>query len=146
MIILAILTGLIALAFGVAWIINYKNNGSYSDRGFWLGAGFIVFGVVWFIATLGSINFAISAKNLTGYIYSSNTTVGYTHGHIRFSENAGQDVQPEFCAKADSEVGRKIAEYAGSGKKVRVTVPPYFYLSNNPFACGTTNTKIEEIK
>lgn len=61
----------------------------------------------------------------TGYIYSAEDVLGdKTRGNLRFSEYAGKDNQPSFCVqKAD---GWKIKELAGSGKKVKVTIPTGF--------------------
>ena len=143
MLIAAIVTGIIGLAAGVAWAIRFFMDG---EGGILLGTLFWLFGVIWFFAFLFALNISLSTQNLSGFIYSADTTYGYTTGHIRFSEQAGQDVQPSFCVKADSEPGRQITELAGSGKKVRVTIPPYFYFANNPFACGTTDMKIEVTK
>jgi len=57
----------------------------------------------------------------TGYIYSTETFFDRTNVHIRFSETAGEDTQPSFCvAEEDKEF---VQSLAGSGKKVRVTVP-----------------------
>lgn len=57
----------------------------------------------------------------TGYIYSTENFFDRTTVHIRFSETAGKDAQPSFCvAEEDKEF---VQSLAGSGKKVRVTVP-----------------------
>lgn len=57
----------------------------------------------------------------TGYIYSTEDFFDRTNVHIRFSEAAGKDAQPSFCvAEEDKEF---VQSLAGSGKKVRVTVP-----------------------
>lgn len=61
----------------------------------------------------------------TGYIYSAEDGAGdKTRGHLRFSENAGPDGQPSFCVKKAD--GWRIKELAGSGKKVKVTIPAGF--------------------
>ncbi len=107
-----------------------------------IGLGFIAF-----MALLMSLNYSTTAEHLSGYIYSSETNwTGYTRAHIRFSQNAGQDVQPSFCVKADSEPGQAIAKYTGTDTKVKIEIPRYFYLSNNPWACGTTAMTIIEAK
>lgn len=142
MLIAAIITGIIGLVCGIVWIVNFFKDGIYEGGIFW-GIGFWVFGVIWFFTFLASLNMNFGTNNLTGYIYSSDTKFGYTTGHIRFSENAGMDEQPSFCVKSDSEAGRQIKELTGSGKKVSITEPPYFYFANNPFACGTTKMTIE---
>lgn len=118
-------------------------NSSYGGEGWGILGIFLL--VVAFFTFLFSLNFKFGTENLTGYIYSSSDTAGYTKGHIRFSENAGTDEQPYFCAPSGSEAARKIKQYAGSGKKVAVTVQPYFYFSNNPFACGTDKVTVKPI-
>lgn len=106
----------------------------------------VVFGVLALISLLGSVNWRFGSQQLTGYIYSYSNRAGYTTAHIRFSQNAGTDSQPEFCVAANSDAGRAIQKYTGSNTKVDVNIPSYFYLANNPFACGTTNTTITEAK
>jgi Pyruvate/2-oxoacid:ferredoxin oxidoreductase gamma subunit len=88
----------------------------------------------------------IGSQNLTGFIYSSESRFGYTTAHIRFSQNAGTDAQPEFCVASDSDAGRAIQKYTGSDTKVTVNIPPYAYFSNSPWACGTTSMTIEQTK
>lgn len=143
MLILAIITGTLALACGIGWIVSRVRDGYEGND--WLALGFWVLGAVWIISLLTSTKVSFATENLTGYIYSADTKFGYTTAHIRFSEQAGQDVQPSFCVKSDSEPGRQILELAGSSKKVKVNIPPYFYFSNNPFACGTTDMKIQVV-
>jgi len=110
-----------------------------------LGVLAIVFLLIGFIGFLFVGRVSITTQNLSGYIYSSETRFGYTTSHIRFSEQAGMDVQPSFCVKADSDAGRKVKEITGSGKKVNIVIPPYFYLTLNPFACGNTSMTIQEV-
>lgn len=116
-----------------------------SDNEGW-GVSILFFGALTVIGLLGSINWAIGSKELTGYIYSSSNKAGYTTAHIRFSQNAGTDAQPEFCVKTNSAPGQAIKKYVGSDTKVKVEIPSYFYFANNPFACGTTNMTIQETK
>jgi hypothetical protein len=139
MLIAAIILGLLALFCGVAAIANSDNFEGW-------GAGFLFLGFLWMIAFFGALNMRISSQELTGYIYSSSNRTGYTTAHIRFSQNAGTDAQPEFCVKTDSEPGRAIQKYVGTDTKVKISIPGYFYFSNNPFACGTTKTVIQEVK
>lgn len=136
---------------------------------FFLGLAFFIFGIILFIAGINEmsdgmiggaifsgiigvvimlvfLNVSLSTKNLTGYVYSSEDRFGYTTAHIRFSENAGTDAQPEFCYRTNSPIGKKLAQYVGSDKKVSITIQPYFYVSNNPFQCGTDNMTVKEIK
>jgi hypothetical protein len=110
------------------------------------GMGGVAMFVLMLIATLCSINWSIGSHELTGYIYSSSNKAGYTTAHIRFSQNAGTDAQPEFCVKTDSDAGRAIQKYVGGDQKVKVYIPSYFYFANNPFACGTTGMNITEVK
>lgn len=105
-----------------------------------------MFGFLGFLALVLSISFRVGSQELTGYIYSSTNKVGYTTAHIRFSQNAGTDAQPEFCVKTDSDAGRQVQKYVGSDTKVKVAIPSYFYFANNPFACGTTKMTIQEVK
>lgn len=80
-------------------------------------------------------------KQYTGYIYSAEDGIAETIGHLRFSENAGYDEQPSFCV--DKKDGAQVKELAGSGKKVRVTVPAGFTVAF-PWVCGIP-AQIEEI-
>jgi len=119
-------------------------NSTWDGEGWFVG-GFVLVIIAFFVG-LTTLNLQWGTQNLTGYIYSNEDRAGYTTGHIRFSENAGTDEQPSFCAPSDSEAANKIKEYSGTGKKVKVTVPPYFYFSNNPFACGTDKVNVTEVK
>lgn len=80
-------------------------------------------------------------KQYTGYIYSAEDGIAETVGHLRFSENAGYDEQPSFCV--DKKDGAQVKELAGSGKKVRVTIPAGFTVAF-PWVCGIP-AQIEEI-
>lgn len=140
MIIIAILGAILTVAFTIKFFTSGWYNGDA-----W-GDAAMVFGIITVVAMLMATNVRFSTQTLTGYIYSAEDRVGYTEGHIRFSETAGEDVQPSFCAPSGSTAGKQIRELAGSGKKVRITIQPYFYFSNNPFACGTDKTVIEEVK
>ena len=134
----------IGLILTIICTVQFFRAGAFDGDGW--GAGAMVLGMITVIAFLFSLNVRFGSEQLTGYIYSSSDRMGYTKGHIRFSETAGEDVQPSFCAPSNSKPGQQIREYAGSGKKVRINIQPYFYFSNNPFACGTPETVIEEIK
>lgn len=139
MIIAAIILAVLAVICVIAAFNSYDGEG-------WGVAAVCLFFVAFFVG-LFSMHLDLSSQNLTGYIYSSSTNwAGYTTAHIRFSEQAGTDAQPEFCVKADSDAGRAIAKYAGSGTKVKVEIPSYFYFSNGLGVCGTTNMKITEVK
>lgn len=143
MLIAAIITGIIALASGVIAIVrDFSSNG---DNGFWPFVTFVVFGFLWLIAFLVSLNVSIGSHSLTGYIYSDTSQFGYTTAHIRYSQNAGMDVQPEFCVKTDSKAGQQILADVGTGTKVKINIPSYFYFAESPFACGTTKMTITTI-
>jgi len=143
MLIAAIIFGLVALTGLVIGILGWHENEDWRSVG-WLMS--FVSGILVFITFWLSLHFSIGSQELTGYIYSYSYRVGYITAHIRFSQNAGTDAQPEFCVKTDSKAGRAIKKYVGSGTKVKVDIPPYFYFANNPFACGTTNMTIQETK
>lgn len=144
MFILAIIAFVLTQVCGAIWLYNYQKPDSYGGGLGW-GIGYWTLGVIWLIAFLVSLNISFTNQNLTGYIYASQSTFGYTTAHIRFSQSAGQDVQPSFCVKTDSPVGQQIQRLAGSGQKVRVDIPRYFYFANNPFACGTTKMTITKL-
>ena len=72
-------------------------------------------------------------KQYTGYIYSAEDDIVITIGHLRFSENAGMDEQPEFCV--DKNDGQIVKDLADSGKKVKVTVPAGFKIVV-PWVCA----------
>lgn len=79
---------------------------------------FVTFGMV-------CIQWSPGEAQYTGYIYSAEDGLGdKTRGHLRFSEYAGKDEQPSFCVQKTD--GWKIKELAGSGKKVKVTIPAGF--------------------
>lgn len=58
-----------------------------------------------FVAMTGLVYVSTGEKVYTGYIYSSEDSYNRTIGHIRFSETAGEDSQPAFCAVKGSEDG-----------------------------------------
>ena len=76
------------------------------------------------IFILSCLHLNTGEKQYTGYIYSAEDTLFATTGHLRFSENAGMDEQPAFCV--DKANGQKIKDLAGTGKKVKVTIPAGF--------------------
>lgn len=83
-------------------------------------------------------------KVYTGYIYSVEDSFNKTVGHIRFSEYAGEDAQPSFCASKNSETAKRIKELAGSGKKVKVKVPSGFAINMWYGQCQIEAEIIEE--
>lgn len=138
-----LIAALILFALTVIFIAKAVSDDWDGEAWFFGGC---VTAVIGFVCLLLAINIQWGTQNLAGYIYSNEDRGGYTKGHIRFSENAGADEQPSFCAPSNSEAAKKIKEYSGSGKKVKVTVSPYFFFANNPFACGTDKVTVEEVK
>jgi len=98
--------------------------------------------------TSAAVNLHATSDNYTGYIYSSEKSIfGVNTYHIRFSENAGMDKQPSFCVGTNhKDVSDKLNQYVGSGKKVQITYPAYFYLSNDPGTCGSDGITVKEVK
>ena len=74
-------------------------------------------------------------KTYIGYVYSVTTEwAGHvTVGHLRFSESAGGDIQPSFCVA--NEDADELRELAGSGKKVKVTIPHTGFVWGEAFKC-----------
>lgn len=72
---------------------------------------------------LATFRWQISDDVYTGYIYSRDSSFGYTRYHIRFSQNAGEDSQPSFKVKAGSEEEKKLDALVGSDTKVKIKVP-----------------------
>ena len=107
--------------------MKYKNKFEFTD--FFIDHPALFMGgiIALFIAAIFTIScFRLNTgeKQYTGYIYSAEDTLFQTVGHLRFSENAGMDEQPAFCV--DKSNGQKIKDLAGTGKKVKVTVPAGF--------------------
>lgn len=103
----------------------------YDHTGVVFGVGVLILLATIFGATF--INWNTGEKQYTGYIYSAEDDISKTIGHLRFSENAGMDEQPSFCVNIED--GQQVKDLAGSGKKVRVTVPKGFKLVA-PWACA----------
>lgn len=138
MIIVIISAILLAIAFVVV-----------ATKSYWWGELWMalaaLFGLIAVVALFTGFKWHIGTDQYTGYIYSAESAFGYTTGHLRFSENAGEDSQPSFCV-VDAEQGDLVRSLAGSGKKVKVTVTSKgLFFSNNPFACsGNTTIEIME--
>ena len=120
-------------------------------HGYWDGAGVALWYMISSIVlacVLGLstplIQFNTGEKTYTGYIYSAEDSWDRIVGHIRFSEYAGKDEQPEFCAIKGSSEAKKIKDLAGSGKKVRVSVPAGLHIQMWYGQCGLPAT-IEEM-
>lgn len=96
-------------------------------------------------AIFALIQINLGESTYTGYIYSAEDILDKSVGHIRFSETAGKDSQPSFCVAKGSEESKKLKELAGSGKKVRVTVPEGFVVNMWYGQCGL-QANIEEVK
>ena len=96
------------------------------DHPFW-GTTLIVFVLAIFVGALSCVRISTGEKQYTGYIYSAEDSFGETTGHIRFSQNAGEDMQPSFCVK--KEHGDTIKRYAGTEEKVKVTIPAGFAIA-----------------
>lgn len=90
-----------------------------------------ILGLVFILLCCVHINFG--EEIYTGYIYSAEDGIAQTTGHLRFSESAGMDEQPSFCV--EKRDGEQLKELAGSGKKVRVTVPAGFTIQV-PWVCA----------
>lgn len=95
--------------------------------------GGMVVGLLMLIFGGTFINWNTGEKQYTGYIYSAEDDIFKTIGHLRFSENAGMDEQPSFCVNIED--GQQVKDLAGSGKKVKVTVPKGFKLVA-PWKCA----------
>lgn len=100
----------------------------------WVAVFVLILGVMaGFIFAFMCVRWSTGEKVYTGYIYSADDHLGdSTSGHLRFSEYAGEDEQPSFCVKKSD--GQQLKDLAGSGKKVRVTVPTGFAIAF-PWEC-----------
>lgn len=110
------------------------------DHPFW-GTMLIALVLALFFSTLSCVRISTGEKQYTGYIYSAEDSFGKTTGHIRFSQNAGEDTQPSFCVK--KEHGDMVKQYTGTGVKVRVTIPAGFAIAW-PWDCPIEAT-VEEM-
>ena len=101
----------------------------------------VLFAVILF---LGCFRWQVGTDIRTGYIYSVDEEFGKGMVHIRLSENAGTDSQEPFCVRGENL--EKARALAGSGKKVRVTIPSTgIRFENDYFAC-TSEPIIEEVE
>lgn len=83
---------------------------------------------------LGCFRWQIGTDVMTGYIYSVEEKFGRGTVHIRLGENAGTDSQKPFCVRGENL--EKARALAGSGKKVKVTIPAIgLRFENDYFAC-----------
>lgn len=101
--------------------------------------------VAWIVTLCETTDCHFGEDTYTGYIYSV-TKSGFgkrTAGHLRFSESAGGDSQPSFCVK--EEDADYLRSLAGSGKKVRVTIPDAGFVRGEMFTCIIPAT-VEEVE
>lgn len=140
LVILAILH--LALALW-GWKVNRDDMWKGEIR-MWYGGIFTAIDVLFaVIAILTCLRWQIGTDTRTGYIYSVDEEFGKGTVHIRLSENAGEDSQEPFCVSGENL--EKARELAGSGKKVKVTIPSTgFHFENDYFAC--TSEPIIEVK
>lgn len=87
------------------------------------GLAIVLLMVSIFIAAQG-LHIRTGESYYTGYIYQVSNKWNKAIGHIRLSQEAGTDSQPEFCVdKKDAEV---LTQYVGKNIKVKVTEPAGF--------------------
>lgn len=140
LIILALLHTALALW---GWKVN-KDDMWKGEIRMWYGGIFAGIDVLLaVIAILMCMRWQIGTDIRTGYIYSVEEQFGRGTVHIRLSENAGADSQEPFCVSGENL--KKSRELAGSGKKVKVTIPSTgFRFENDYFAC--TSEPIIEVE
>lgn len=140
LVILAILH--LALALW-GWKVNRDDMWKGEIR-MWYGGIFTAVDVLLAVVTiLLCLRWQIGTDVMTGYIYSVEEEFGRGTVHIRLGENAGADSQEPFCARGENL--EKARELAGSGKKVKVTIPSTgFRFENDYFAC--TSEPIIEVE
>lgn len=108
------------------------------------GLGFDVLSLILFlllIALIGCVHWNPGQDTYTGYVYSAEDKLTRTVGHLRFSQNAGEDSQPSFCVA--KEHGDEIRKWVGKETKVAVTVPAGFKLA--PFWDCAFEAQISEL-
>lgn len=140
LVILAILH--LALALW-GWKVN-KDDMWKGEVRMWYGGIFTAIDVLFaVVAILTCLRWQIGTDVMTGYIYSVEEEFGKGTVHIRLGENAGADSQEPFCVSGENL--EKTRELAGSGKKVKVTIPSTgFRFENDYFAC--TSEPIIEVE
>lgn len=131
LVILAILH--LALALW-GWKVN-RDDMWKGELRMWYGGIFTAVDVLFAVITiLLCLRWQIGTDVMTGYIYSVEEQFGKGKVHIRLGENAGADSQEPFCVSGENL--EKARELAGSGKKVKVTIPSTgFHFENDYFAC-----------
>jgi len=140
LVILAILH--LALALW-GWKVN-KDDMWKGEVRMWYGGIFTgIYVVLAVVAILTCLRWKIGTDVMTGYIYSVEEEFGRGTVHIRLGENAGADSQEPFCVRGENL--EKARGLAGSGKKVKVTIPSTgFRFENDYFAC--TSEPIIEVE
>ncbi len=138
---------LLAILFGILWRWGYVINSADLWKGeirMWVGGLLCLFNSFLLIAALFCcFRWRIGTDIYTGYIYSVEEEFGHGKVYIRLGENAGEDSQDPFCV--NSENLKKTRELAGSGKKVKVTIPSTgLRFENDLFAC--TSDPIIEVE
>lgn len=93
------------------------------------------------ILILAGLHINFRYQTYTGYIYSVEGNIGKAVGHIRFSQNAGEDTQPSFCVNLEDR--EMLEQYVGTDTKVKVTEPAG--TTWTLFGCGLPVT-VEEIQ
>ena len=105
----------------------------------------ILFGTPAVILLMLTANAKWSAETLTGFVYSKDSKWGVTNYHIRFSETAGEDVQPSFCATTGTQNAKEIDAVVGTGKKVTIEVPSKgLYFTNDLWHCASDAKLVKE--
>ena len=125
LVVLFLLFILIAIGLGAlgAWgrHVNRKDMWSGEVRMFvgWIGCALnIIFALM---SILSCVRYKLGTDIQTGYIYSVDEFLGKGSVHMRMSLEAGEDVQLPFCV--NGEELEKARTLAGTGKKVRITIP-----------------------
>lgn len=94
-----------------------------------IGVGFpLIIVIACFL--LGFVHIDFGEDVYTGYIYSVEHVGDNTKIHLRFSENAGKDEQPEVCI--DKKDDAKLDGLINTGKKVKI-IKPYGGFKIVPF-------------
>lgn len=84
---------------------------------------FVVIPLIIFIIffSLGFVHIDFGEDIYSGYIYSVEHVGDNTKIHLRFSETAGKDEQPEVCINKKDDA--KLEGLINTGKKVKITKP-----------------------
>jgi hypothetical protein len=77
--------------------------------------------ILFIFFSLGFVHIDFGEDIYSGYIYSVEHVGDNTKIHLRFSETAGKDEQPEVCI--DKKDDAKLDGLINTGKKVKITKP-----------------------